>query len=525
MDATEVCAVGMLGWCIRSNDRECEGQWGLFNSIVAALFEWQAPRFFRVHPGRRCQEVGVKGGRFIMEVVGFVAPGYEPVKALFRQHFIDGLEDRAQLCVYVRGEKVIDIWGSAVGKPYGPGFLQNVFSTTKVLTSLVVAMLVDRGQLSYDTPIDEIWPEYGQHKKQGTTVAQLMRHEAGLPKFDQPIAAEALKTENIRKGSISDLIASQSLSHFPLKRREYHAQTRGWIANEIVRRVDVPRHRTIGQFLREEVSEKLDIAEELFIGTPAAFHGNIAPIDTKLQNALWWSWYQLLAPNILGGGKLPLLYDRYRMTLLAGIPLFQLGLMPTVRRVMRLTLSSKRSDASSGKGAPPPAKKHFEILFSGNSSATKSEGFSFDSVAHMFNSPEVRLAEAPSSNGHASARALAKVAASIVERGQLKNHPRLLSAAGVDKAHDGIVHKTVFGVLPTDFGNAGWNYFQTSGPLGHGGFTGWMGYGGSVMQWHREERIAVGYAMNMLEVTLTNERSTALQAEILHCVARRKSKM
>eukprot|EP00505_MAST-04D_sp_SCG-Rhode-Island_P006432 Stramenopile-MAST_4_protein_6432 len=201
-----------------------------------------------------------------MEVVGFVAPGYEPVKALFRQHFIDGLEDRAQLCVYVRGEKVIDIWGSAVGKPYGPGFLQNVFSTTKVLTSLVVAMLVDRGQLSYDTPIDEIWPEYGQHKKQGTTVAQLMRHEAGLPKFDQPIAAEALKTENIRKGSISDLIASQSLSHFPLKRREYHAQTRGWIANEIVRRVDVPRHRTIGQFLREEVSEKLDIAEELFIG-------------------------------------------------------------------------------------------------------------------------------------------------------------------------------------------------------------------------------------------------------------------
>jgi len=42
--------------------------------------------------------------------------GYEPVEALFRQHFADGREDNAQLCVYVDGKRVIDLWGSAAGE-------------------------------------------------------------------------------------------------------------------------------------------------------------------------------------------------------------------------------------------------------------------------------------------------------------------------------------------------------------------------------------------------------------------------
>ena len=96
---------------------------------------------------------------------------------------------------------------------------------------------------------------------------------------------------------------------------------------------------------------------------------------------------------------------------------------------------------------------------------------------------------------------------------QLHQH-RLISEAGVAAAHGGAVSKRMFGLMPTSFTNAGWNRFSSTGRTG---FVGWMGLGGSVMQWHPEERIGFGYAMNLLELTPTNERGAALQREVLRC--------
>jgi CubicO group peptidase (beta-lactamase class C family) len=57
------------------------------------------------------------------------------------------------------------------------------------------------------------------------------------------------------------------ISDFPPEetgtKREYHGLTRGWILNEIFRRVD-PEGRTIGQYLREEISGPLKA--DAFIG-------------------------------------------------------------------------------------------------------------------------------------------------------------------------------------------------------------------------------------------------------------------
>ena len=48
-------------------------------------------------------------------------------------------------------------------------------------------------------------------------------------------------------------------------RREYHALTRGFILNEIFRRVD-PAGRTVGQFVREELNGKL--GADVRLGAP-----------------------------------------------------------------------------------------------------------------------------------------------------------------------------------------------------------------------------------------------------------------
>jgi len=69
------------------------------------------------------------------------------------------------------------------------------------------------------------------------------------------------------------------------------------------------------------------------------------------------------------------------------------------------------------------------------------------------------------------------------------------------------------GAYPTWFGNAGFNDFKNE----RSGFVGWMGLGGSVIQWHPEARVAVGYATNLMEGTFGNDRARVLQDEILRC--------
>ena len=50
------------------------------------------------------------------------------------------------------------------------------------------------------------------------------------------------------------------------------------------------------------------------------------------------------------------------------------------------------------------------------------------------------------------------------------------------------------------------------------GYSGWMGFGGSVLQWHEKQDIAFGYAMNLMEREQNNSRGLALQRIVLKCV-------
>ena len=81
---------------------------------------------------------------------GVVAPGFEPVRDMFEKMLRSGVDTKAQLCIYLGEEKVIDLWGMAPEVEddlYGPDTLANIFSSTKTITAIVVAKLVDAGRL------------------------------------------------------------------------------------------------------------------------------------------------------------------------------------------------------------------------------------------------------------------------------------------------------------------------------------------------------------------------------------------
>ena len=95
-------------------------------------------------------------------VHGWVERGFEGVKLLFTENFRLGLEKKAQLCVYVGGEVVVDLWGEVVDrsakdmdntKTFTPDTLVSVFSSTKCLTSIALAKLLSERGMNYDTKV------------------------------------------------------------------------------------------------------------------------------------------------------------------------------------------------------------------------------------------------------------------------------------------------------------------------------------------------------------------------------------
>ena len=118
---------------------------------------------------------------------GFVAPGFESVKAMFEANFSRGAEESGQLCVYVGEEMVVDLWCSKkADNNYTGDTLTTVFSSTKSLTAIAMAGLVDKGLINYSDKIASHWPEFAQNDKGDLTIADLMRHEAGLANFEAP---------------------------------------------------------------------------------------------------------------------------------------------------------------------------------------------------------------------------------------------------------------------------------------------------------------------------------------------------
>ena len=164
------------------------------------------------------------------------------------------------------------------------------------MEAIALASLHGRGLLDYDKRIADYWPEFGQHGKGDLTVADLMRHEGGLASFDRSIEPEALFPENIKKNQVAPIIEAQ-IARFPQREdtnREYHAISRGWVANEIFRRID-PAGRTIGDFLREEVSTPLEV--EAYVGLRENELPRVSPV---IIVSFLFILLQSLIPKFLG---------------------------------------------------------------------------------------------------------------------------------------------------------------------------------------------------------------------------------
>jgi CubicO group peptidase (beta-lactamase class C family) len=198
-------------------------------------------------------------------VQGTVAPGFEDVITEFERNFAQRGELGAACAIYHRGEKVVDLWGGvrdeATQATWEEDTLVLVFSTTKGVSALTIALAHSWGLLDYDEKVSTYWPEFAQNGKKNITVRQLLAHQAGLCAIDEPLALETLADLD----AMAAIIAKQKPVWEPGKHSGYHCWSLGWYQNELIRRVD-PQHRSLGQFFQDEIARPLDA--EFYIGLP-----------------------------------------------------------------------------------------------------------------------------------------------------------------------------------------------------------------------------------------------------------------
>src|SRR5215470_3181791 len=129
-------------------------------------------------------------------VEGHVGRGFEAVRDAFVENFARRSELGGACCAYFRGEKVVDLWGGIrnerTGEPWERDTMVIVYSATKGLAAMTLALAHSRGWLDYDERVSTYWPEFAQYGKGPITIRQLLAHQAGLYVLDEPLTRELM---------------------------------------------------------------------------------------------------------------------------------------------------------------------------------------------------------------------------------------------------------------------------------------------------------------------------------------------
>ena len=364
------------------------------------------------------------GGSYSSTAVvgGHVSQGYETVRDIFRKNVETGRERNAQLCVYVDGECVLDLYGSAEGDPdYHGDSLQCIFSSSKAVTAIAVAQLVDRGLLNYNNPVANYWPEFGAELKANITVAEMLKHEGGMPHLHTAINYQDLLPHNLSNGRVASILAQQRPLCPVSTPREYHNLTAGWVINEVFRR-QAPASLSVGAWVAREVAAPLQA--DVYLGLPDSQLGRVSDLTALNRSS---AIFHSILPNALGG------QIDYNIFVFMKV----------------LKSFDKRFVEPDPRGYVPDVP------------VDPSSVDIIDSMTKFMNSSVWRQGESPHGNVHASARGLARLAAAMANKGRLGG-VQIMSEAGWELLHQGdsVEVDAAMSGCRTQFTQAGVNKFE-----------------------------------------------------------------
>lgn len=212
-----------------------------------------------------------------MRVHGRVTTGFEDVRDAFAEVVAAQPGTGASVAAWHDGRWVVDLWGGHADagrtRAWHRDTIAMTYSVSKPFAALAALVLVDRGRLDLDAPVQQYWPEM----RAAATVRQVLSHQTGLVALADPAPASLftdwdamcarLAAEEPRWES-GTAIGESALFH-------------GHLVGELVRRVD---GRTPGAFLRDEVCGPLGL--DFTIGLRDAELVRVADL-TGLEQPEW----------------------------------------------------------------------------------------------------------------------------------------------------------------------------------------------------------------------------------------------
>lgn len=161
-------------------------------------------------------------------VVGTVAPRLEGIAADLQRAATLEPGWRFRLCIRLGGELALDAWR---GDELATGLVP-LASVSKGVAGLVVAALIDGGELDPERSVSYYWPEFASAGKSRMSVAEVLSHRAGLLRFPR-----GFDWDRMIGPDAATALAATTPGWSAGTGHGYHAFTIGTLVDELVRRI------------------------------------------------------------------------------------------------------------------------------------------------------------------------------------------------------------------------------------------------------------------------------------------------
>lgn len=207
---------------------------------------------------------------------GHCSPAFAALAQAFARSFARGEEIGAALCVYHRGELVVDLWGGWADRtqqtPWQADTLVVVFSVTKGLAAMALNLAAQRGAFDWDAPVARYWPGFAQNGKAQISVRQLFNHRAGLHALSTPLSL-AQCCDPAQRDVVRHALEQQTPAWAPGHDQGYHALSYGLYASEFFQ-------QAVGEPLQDFLQREYlgPLGADVHLGTPAQEDARIATL-------------------------------------------------------------------------------------------------------------------------------------------------------------------------------------------------------------------------------------------------------
>ncbi|WP_347108748.1 serine hydrolase domain-containing protein [Paenarthrobacter sp. S56] len=205
-----------------------------------------------------------------------IAPGFESVAELFGSYLEQDPGYSAQLAAYHRGVKVLDLSG---GPHIRSDSVTGVFSCSKGMGGLVIALLVQDGLLDLDAEVVKYWPEFGVEGKASITVAQLLSHQAGLLGVEGGLTLAEVNNSELAAAKLAKLPPLWK----PGSAFGYHALTIGIFMEELCRRITGSTLQAVFEARIRSVA-----GAHFYLGLPREEEPRFAPFRWTADPSMPW---------------------------------------------------------------------------------------------------------------------------------------------------------------------------------------------------------------------------------------------